>query len=60
VATVLSPDFYANYSFDQWLNFMVAQVLVRVDNGDEVSITVAGREFLKSVVQQGLSFNKTG
>jgi hypothetical protein len=60
VATVLSPDFYANYSFDQWLNFMVSQVLVRVDDGDAVSITVAGREFLKFVVQQGLSFNKTG
>jgi hypothetical protein len=59
IATLLAPEFYANYSFDQWLHFMIAAVLVRVD-GENINITVGGREFLKFVVQEGLSFNKNG
>ena len=59
LAAILSSEFYANYSFDQWLHFMVSQVLVRVD-GEYVSITVGGREFLKFIVQEGKAFNKAG
>lgn len=40
------PDWYTNKSFDDWLGFMVATNLLRVDN-QKISITVAGREFLK-------------
>ncbi len=59
MACILSPEFYANYSFDQWLHYMVSQTLVLVD-GDNVTITVAGREFLKFLIQEGLAFNKVG
>jgi hypothetical protein len=59
IAALESPEFYFNYSFDQWLHFMVSQVLVRAD-GEAISITVGGREFLKFVVEEGLSFNKNG
>ena len=58
-AVMGSPDFYANYSFDQWLNFMISQNLVRAD-GDVITITVPGREFLTFLIQEGLSFIKPG
>jgi len=59
VATMFSPDFYSSYSFEQWLQFMISQVLVRVD-GEFVSITVGGRAFLKFIVEEGKSFSKAG
>ena len=58
-AAVVSPDFYANYSFEQWLQFMVVQGLVRLD-GDAVSITVAGREFLTFLIQEAKFLGKAG
>lgn len=59
VACLVEPDFYSNYSFDQWLNFLITAVLVRTD-GDTVSITVAGREFLRFLIQEGRSFERRG
>jgi len=58
-AAIVSPEFYANYSFDQWLHFMVDQILVRLD-GNLVSITVAGREFLTFLIQEAKPLNKNG
>ena len=54
-AIILEPDFYANYSFEQWLQFLLTQTLIRIEN-ETINITVAGREFLKFVVQEGRSF----
>jgi hypothetical protein len=59
IATITDPGFYANYSFDQWINFMVYFLLMRVD-GDKVGITIAGTEFLKFLVDGGRPFNKAG
>ena len=59
LAKMMLPDFYSDYSFDQWLHFLTSRTLARTD-GDYVSITVAGREFLKFIVQEGRSFSKHG
>lgn len=40
------PGVYATYTFDQWLGFLRSQTLIR-DDGDEINITVKGRQFLK-------------
>lgn len=49
-----SPALYAKYSFDQWVGYMRAMILVRED-GDEVNITVKGRDFLKFLIDEGRS-----
>jgi hypothetical protein len=54
-----SPELYTNYTFDQWLTFLKTWVLVREDNGI-IRITLAGEEFLKYLVQTGLTANKNG
>jgi hypothetical protein len=59
-AAITAPEFYQNYSFDQWLNFLSIHGLVRMDDVDKVTITVAGREFLKFLIQDGRSFSKNG
>jgi len=46
------PDWYTNKPFDDWLGFMVVANLLLVDN-QKVSITVAGREFLKFLAETG-------
>ena len=47
------PDFYKTYSFDQWMAFLQGQALILRSGNDRVSITVAGREFLKYLVERG-------
>lgn len=46
--------FYSNYPFTSWLAFMKSFVLVRED-GDVVSITIRGQEFLKYLIHTGRS-----
>jgi len=46
------PTWYENYSFDQWIGFLQAVNLV-VERDSRVFITVAGREFLKYLVESG-------
>lgn len=58
-AKVKHPSYYQNYNFDGWLNFLVTTNLVQ-RNGDNVGITVRGKEFLKVLLEQGLSFLKAG
>jgi hypothetical protein len=43
------PDAYRQYSFDGWLGFMRTLVLIRED-GDMVSLTIRGQEFLKYLI----------
>jgi hypothetical protein len=50
-------SFYANYSFESWLHFMVVTGLVQ-QNGNDIGITVRGKEFLKYLLDQGYSFIK--
>jgi len=51
------PDFYAKYSADQYLNFMVGHDLIAASAGT-YSITEAGKEFLKWMAEVGLSDQK--
>lgn len=48
------PGWYANYSLEQWLNYLRTFNLLG-DRGSVVFITVAGREFLKYLVASGRS-----
>jgi hypothetical protein len=48
------PDFYQNFTFEQWLSFLVASSLVARED-DTLRITVVGRDFLVWTVNAGLS-----
>jgi hypothetical protein len=56
-AAARSPDVYEGFSFDQWVAFLSHSQLVR-EESDRVYLTVAGREFLKYVVDRGYTFAK--
>ncbi len=47
-----SPRFYADYSFDQWIGFLLQHQLV-IFTGERYGITVLGREFVSVLVGQG-------
>jgi hypothetical protein len=51
------PESYEGYPFERWLDFLVSSNLIRVD-GAGIAITVFGKEFLKYLLDQGLSFRK--
>lgn len=53
-AVVEFPEVHAGRSFDQWFAFLRQHGFV-VEEGSEVQISVAGREFLQWRVQQGHS-----
>ena len=53
------PDFYQNYSYDQWLGFLESQVLILYD-ADLIGVTVRGQEFLQHLVRDKLSKVKAG
>jgi len=53
------PAIYQAYTFEQWLNFLKAHLLIREDVG-LTGITVRGREFLTYLTTAGLSRNKAG
>jgi hypothetical protein len=53
------PDNYANYTFENWLGFLVNSYLVQ-KNGNDIGITVRGTEFLKYLIEQGYSYQKWG
>ncbi len=58
-AKSLNSVFYSSYSFEKWLNFMLSAVLI-IKQENRVGITVRGQEFLKYLIDQGLSHNKIG
>jgi hypothetical protein len=45
-AVIDYPSNYKTYSFDQWLNFMLAQTLMIRHPSDMLEITVRGRDYL--------------
>jgi hypothetical protein len=48
-----SPGLYANYSFDQWLEYLPSQILIGEHPGQTFEITVRGKDFLKYMVHFG-------
>jgi len=52
-------SYYNNYSFDSWLEFMITTILVK-KNGNEIGLTLRGKEFLKYLIDQGYSTEKFG
>jgi hypothetical protein len=47
------PDAYANYSFDQWLDYMKTNVLLIRHPSDMLEITAKGKDFLKYLLHWG-------
>lgn len=52
------PEFYSNYSYDQYLDFLILRDLIIFDDENNCSITWLGRDFLKFLVETGRSLNK--
>lgn len=52
------PQLYANYSFEQYLHYLLSQSLITAQDPDRFAITVAGKEFLKWMTEMGLAENK--
>ena len=52
-------EWYANYSFEQWLQYMEIQLLI-IKKDDKISITTTGIEFLKYIIHQGYALSKGG
>jgi hypothetical protein len=52
-AAAESPERYATYSFEQWMEFMKSQVLIIWHPSGMVEITVRGRDFLKFLTHHG-------
>jgi hypothetical protein len=53
------PQLYTSYSFEDWLNFLKKMVLV-LEDGGRILITVRGSEFLTYLTRVGRSLNKAG
>ncbi len=51
-AATQNPAAYENYTFDQWLGFLLHYSLITHDN-QRVTITLEGKEFLKYLIDQG-------
>jgi len=49
------PEFYANFSFEQWLGYLRSQALLLEHPGQVLEITVRGKDFLKYMVHCGYS-----
>ncbi len=52
-AAVEYPDYYATYSFEQWMEFMKSHTLIIWHPSGMVEITVQGRDFLKFLTHHG-------
>jgi hypothetical protein len=52
-AATAHPDYYAKYSFEQWLTFMKSQLLIIRHPSDMVEITLRGKDFLKYLLHWG-------
>jgi hypothetical protein len=58
-AVANDPEFYATYSFEQWLSFMIESHLIEDINGT-LSITPVGVDFLQYILSNSLSLAKRG
>jgi hypothetical protein len=55
------PSLYAQYTFEQWIDYMKGELLLIRHPSDMLEITHRGRDLLKFVVHWGYDFNaKTG
>lgn len=52
-----NPEGYKNYPYDSYLNFLVLNGLIKIENED-VHITDAGRDFLRYIVEANLTVEK--
>jgi hypothetical protein len=52
------PEFYLNYTFEQWIGFLVGSGLCTAGEGGNYVLTPHGRGFLKYIVDRRLSPNK--
>ena len=52
------PDLYVNYSFVQYLQYRLTQILITTQDNEHYFITVAGKEFLKWMTDMSLPENK--
>jgi hypothetical protein len=59
-AVQVHPELYANYAFHSWLQWLVGTARFVEQNGDQLSITEEGREFLKYLISRGYSFTRFG
>lgn len=53
-----NPEYYMNYSYDQYLNFLESYDLISLDTNRKISITLLGRDFLKFIIEMGLTTEK--
>jgi hypothetical protein len=58
IAKNSDPQFYAQYSFERWFEFLISSFLIRKD-GDIAFITLRGKEFLKYLIEQGYTTLKS-
>jgi hypothetical protein len=52
-AAMQSPDTYRNYSYDQWLQFLMSQQLIIRHPSEMLEITIRGKDFLKYLTHWG-------
>ncbi len=52
------PEFYATFSFEQWLSFLLNHGLI-FRNDAAFAISIIGKDFLKWLVDEGLPKNKS-
>jgi hypothetical protein len=53
------PDFYKDYSFDQWTDYMVREKMIE-QNNDKLIISIYGRAFLTYLIDHNLNRNLSG
>lgn len=53
-----NPKFFENYSYEQYLEFLRQNNLIRIDNTNKVEIMDLGKDFLKYIIETGLTMEK--
>ena len=56
---ILYPVIYAKYPFENWLRYLESNALI-IRKDDNIGITLQGQEFLKYLIDLGLTSNKIG
>jgi hypothetical protein len=58
-AASVFPEAYKAYTFDQWIDFLLRQGVIEMNQGQAV-ITLKGRSFLTYLAHEGKSFDRAG
>ena len=53
-----NPSVFENYPYDQYLEFLKSNDLILFEPNGEIKITILGRDFIKYIVETGLSTEK--